>query len=117
MNETLKLRGITTANNRFSFLLWNYPKQPYFLHCIKLNWWFKNEIERKYFSLSKIINKWINESIYEFGAYYFDFLEPKEVLYKEIERGKDLRDLLGIEVQVFYYRNQNQKRILKFRML
>jgi len=116
MEETLRLRGLTTAGDRFSFLLFNHSRQPYFLHCIKLRWWFRDEGNRS-FSLRKVINKWINNLIYEFGAYYLDFLEPKEVVYKEIEGGRDLRDIICIEAEVYYYRGYGEKRVLEFRIL
>ncbi|MCP2519890.1 hypothetical protein NLB65_00075 [Candidatus Aminicenantes bacterium AC-335-B20] len=117
MEEKLRLRGLTTANDKFSFLLFNYSKQPYFIHYIKFKWWIKNGVGKKYFTLSKIINKWINNFIYEFADYYFNILEPKEVISKEIKEGKDIRDVLGIEAQVYYYKDYREKRVLKFRIL
>jgi len=117
MEGALRLRGLTTADNRFSFLLFNYSRRPYFLHSIELRWWFRGDKGQRSFSLSKAINKWINNLIYEFGAYYLDFLEPKEVLYREIEEGRDLRDIIRIEAEVYYYREYGEKRVLRFMIL
>ena len=117
MEEKLRLRGLTTANDKFSFLLFNYSKHPYFIHCIKFKWWIKNGVVKRYFTLSKIINEWTDNFIYEFSDYYFNILEPKELISKEIENGKDIRDVLGIEAQVYYYKNFKQKEVLKFRIL
>ena len=114
MNGNLKLRGVTTGKDKFSFLLWNCPRQPYFLDHIRLNWWFKYGNNKKYHSL-RIINRWINESIFEFNSSYFD-LEPNEILKRIAQCGKDIRDILRLEVQVYYYR-EKKRGIIKCQML
>ncbi|MFQ6089099.1 MAG: hypothetical protein ACE5K0_09395 [Candidatus Methanofastidiosia archaeon] len=111
----LEIKAITTERNNLSFLLWNYPICSYFLDRIKLKWWFKNSNGSEY-SNTRLINRWIEKSGYEFRISYFE-LEPKDLLWDKVKRGKDLRDIMRLEVVVYYQDRENKTRIVSQQVL
>ncbi|MFQ6083331.1 MAG: hypothetical protein ACE5WD_08225 [Candidatus Aminicenantia bacterium] len=111
----LKIKAIITERDNLSFLLWNYSISSYFLDKIKLKWWFKNSNGSEY-SNTRLINRWIDKWGYEFRISYFE-LEPRDLLQDKVRRGEDLRDIMGLEVVVYYQDRENKTRILSQQVL
>ncbi|MFQ6083616.1 MAG: hypothetical protein ACE5WD_09665 [Candidatus Aminicenantia bacterium] len=113
----LEIKAIIAEKNKFSFSLWNYPNYSYFLDKIKLNWVVENNNKSRYFDTKIInINKWINGPDYEFKISYFE-LEPTDFLWEKVKEGKDLRDMMKLEVVIYYQDKENHKKRVRQQVL